>query len=247
MNPQSSLKRRVLEAASRHPVPARKAHRSPAAAAARAAVAMLLAYATMHAAGALPVPGEPASCLPAVSRAMMRLLRLGTATTGRPEAIGGLVVAGTVALAAAATLFALPPRRSMLSPARRQLLAVAVGVPLLTGAWLMLWGTTYVDPYVRTGWRCLALTGAMAPWPFVALYLLSRRLDPRHPALTGAALGSAAGAWGAVMAEIWCPLADGAHVLVGHVLPLVVLVAVGAALGYGLFGLRRVSASRREA
>lgn len=234
-----SLKRRVLEAASRRPVPARKP-RLAAAAAALAAAATVLVYAAMHAVGALPSPGEPESGLPAASAAMIRLLRLGTATAGRPEAIGGLVVAGTLALAVAATLLALPSRRSMLSPARGLLLAVAIGVPLLTGAWLLLWGTAYVDPFVRTGWRCLALTGATAPWPFLALYRLSRRLDPRHPALAGAALGSAAGAWGAVMAEIWCPLADGAHVLVGHVLPLVLLVGVGAAIGYGLFRLRRL-------
>ena len=238
---QDSLKGRVLAAAARTPVPARRPPRAPAATAALAAGAMLSVYAALHGVGALPVPGEPDRGLAAAWAAMARLARLGTATAGRPEATGGLVVAGTVALAVAATLLALPTRRSMLSPARGRLLAVAIGVPLLTGAWLLLWGTTYVDPFVRTGWRCLGLSGATAPWPFVALYLLSRRLDPRHPALTGAALGSAAGAWGAVMAEIWCPLADGAHVLVGHVLPLVLLVSVGAAVGYRMFRLRRVA------
>jgi hypothetical protein len=128
----------------------------------------------------------------------------------------------------------------MLSPPRGRLLAVAIGVPLVVGAWLLLWGTTYVDPYLRVGWRCIAFTAATAPWPFLALYRASRRLDPRHPQLTGAALGSAAGAWAAVMAEIWCPLAAGPHVLVGHVLPLVLLVGVGAGIGYRMFRLRRI-------
>ena len=74
----------------------------------------------------------------------------------------------------------------MLSPPRGRLLAVAIGVPVLVGAWLLLWGTTYADPFVRFGWRCLALTAATAPWPFLALHQLSRRLEPPHPQLAGA-------------------------------------------------------------
>jgi hypothetical protein len=242
MIPQDTLKHRVLEATSRHPVPAREARRLPTpAAAALAAGAMLAVYAAMQAAGVLRAPGDVGGALRAVSSGMSLVLRLGTATPGRPASTGALVVAGTVALAIAATLLALPRRRSMLSPARGRLLAVAIGVPVLTGAWLLLWGATYADPYVRTGWRCVSLVAATAPWPFLVLRRLSRRLDPRQPHLTGAALGSAAGAWGAVMAEIWCPLADGAHVLIGHVLPLALLVGAGAAVGWRMFRLRDVA------
>ena len=42
--------------------------------------------------------------------------------------------------------------------------------------------------------------------------------------------GAAAGAWAAVMVELWCLLALPEHILVGHVLPLVALAAAGAAL-----------------
>ncbi len=42
------------------------------------------------------------------------------------------------------------------------------------------------------------------------------------------------------MAEIWCPLSVGAHVLVGHVLPLVLLAGVSAGVGSRMFRLRRV-------
>ena len=238
MMPPESLKHRLLDAASRQSVPTRSGRLLPTAAApALAAGAMLAAYAATLAWGALWAGGD---AVRAVSSGMTLVLRLGTATTGRPAASGAWIVAGTIALAVAATLLALPSRRSMLSPPRGHLLAVAIGVPLLVGAWLLLWGTTYVDPYVRVGWRCITLTAATAPWPFLALYRASRRLDPRHPQLTGAALGSAAGAWGAVMAEIWCPLAVGPHVLVGHVLPLILLAGVGAGVGYRMFRLRRV-------
>jgi hypothetical protein len=241
MMPPESLKLRLLDAASRKPAPVRSGRPLPAAAiTALAAGAMLAAYAATLGWEALWVGGGVADAVRAVSSGMTFVLRLGTATTGRPAASGAWIVGGTTALAVAATLLALPSPRSMLSPPRGRLLAVAIGVPLLVGAWLLLWGTTYVDPYARVGWRCFTHTVATAPWPFLALYHASRRLEPRHPQLTGAALGSAAGAWGAVMAEIWCPLSVGAHVLVGHVLPLVLLVGVGAAIGYRMFRLRRV-------
>jgi peptidoglycan/LPS O-acetylase OafA/YrhL len=127
----------------------------------------------------------------------------------------------------------------MLSPARGLLLGVAVGVPLLVGAWLVLWHGTYEDPFTRVGWRCFALTALTTPWPFAVLVSASRRVEPRHPGTTGAALGAVAGAWAAVMVELWCPLSVHAHVLVGHVLPLVVLVLAGAAFGARTFRLRR--------
>ena len=159
---------------------------------------------------------------------------------GRPTASGAWILAGTVVLALSATWLVLPFRRSMLSPPRGVLLGVAIGVPLLVGAWLVLWHTTYDDPFTRSGWRCFALTALTAPWPFATLAYASRRVDPRHPATAGAALGAVAGAWAAVMVELWCPLAVHEHILVGHVLPLLVLTLAGAAIGVRMFGLRRV-------
>ena len=248
MTPPESLKLRLLEAASRHPVPTRTDRRPPTAAVlALAAGATLATYAAMLGLGALWSGGGVAGAVHAVSSGVMVVLRLGTATAGRPATTGGWIFAGTLALAVAATFLAVPSPRSMLSPPRGRLLAVAIGAPLLVGAWLVLWGTTYDDPFVRVGWRCLTLTAGTAPWPFLALYRASRRLDPQHPRLTGAALGSAAGVWGAVLAESWCPLTAGHHVLVGHVLPLVLLAAVGAGIGYRMFRLRRVEAAPRAA
>jgi len=159
---------------------------------------------------------------------------------GRPAASGAWILAGTIALALGSSWFVLPFRRSMLSPARGVLLAVAIGVPLLVGAWLVLWHATYDDPFTRTGWRCFALTGLTAPWSFAALAYASRRVEPRHPGTAGAALGAAAGAWAAVMVELWCPLSVSEHVLLGHVLPLLVLALAGSAIGARIFRLRRV-------
>jgi hypothetical protein len=240
MMPPESLKRRLLEAAGRQPVPTRPRRLvSGAAAAALTAAAMVAAYSAELWWGDLR-RGAGLDRAAAFTSGVATLLRLGAGTSGRPAAAGLAIVAGTIVLAAAATWLTLPSRRSMLSPPRGQLLAVAFAFPLLVGAWHLLWGTSYVDPFSRVGWRCIYFTMATAPWPFLAVYRASRRLDPRHPALTGAALGSSAGAWGAVMAAIWCPLSIGSHVLVGHVLPVVLSVGLGAAIGYRMFRVRRL-------
>jgi hypothetical protein len=149
-----------------------------------------------------------------------------------------------LALALITSWSVLPGRRSMLGPDRGALLAVALGVPLFVGLWLLLWHTSYADPFERVGVKCLTLTAATAPWPFALLAYLAPRLEPRHPRLMGAALGSASGAWAAVMVELWCPLADPAHVAIGHVLPLVVLTLVAALLGGRLFAVKRVALRR---
>lgn len=212
--PPESLKLRVLAAARGHPAPERTDNFLPSLG--------LTVFAAVAMVAVLALAGGPSHA------------------AGRPAVSGAWIVGGTLALAVAATWLSLPPRRSMLSPARGQLLAVAIGVPVLVGAWLLLWHGTYADPLIRTGYRCFALTAATAPWPFMALAYLSRRFDPRHPALAGAALGATAGAWAAVMVELWCPIAVPDHVVLGHVLPLALLALAGSVYGTLKFGLRRV-------
>ncbi len=220
MMPPDSLKLRVLQAVQQRPMP-RREDRLPVilGLAAAAAVAML---------GVLQWAPRLFGDVGGVAHA-----------AGRPAASGAWILAGTVVLAVSSTWLVLP-RRSMLSPARGLLLSVAIGVPLLVGAWLVLWHPTYQDPFVRIGWRCFALTALTAPWPFAALAYASRRVEPRHPGTAGAALGAVAGAWAAVMVELWCPLAVHEHVLVGHVLPLFGLALAGAAIGVRMFRLRRM-------
>lgn len=157
---------------------------------------------------------------------------------GRPQAVTTWIVAGVAALAVAATLLTVP-RRSMLPPRRSRLLAVAFGVPALVAAWLIAWHGAYDDPFSRFGLRCLTLTAAAAPWPFAALLAFMPRFDPVHPRLSGAALGGAAGAWAALLVELWCPLADPGHVLVGHALPLAALAGLGALVGGRILAMRR--------
>ncbi len=221
MMPPESLKLRVLEAVRQRPMP-RRTDRLPS----TIGVAVLAAVAMSAVAQWGPrLFGEAGGLAHAA---------------GRPAASGAWILAGTVALALSSTWLVLPFRRSMLSPARGLLLGVAIGVPLLVGAWLVLWHTTYQDPFTREGWRCFALTILTAPWPFAALAYASRRVEPRHPGTAGAALGAVSGAWAAVMIELWCPLLVHDHVLVGHVLPLFALALAGAVIGTRMFRLRRV-------
>jgi hypothetical protein len=221
MTPPDSLKLRILAAARERPVPRRPDRASSSVALAALAAVMMTAVLQW----APRLLGEVGGLAHAV---------------GRPAASGAWILAGTLGLAVSATWLVLPARRSMLAPPRGLLLAVAVGVPVLAGAWLVLWHPTYADPFIRAGWRCFVLTTLTAPWPFAVLAHASRRVEPRHPATAGAALGAVAGAWAAVMVELWCPLSADAHVVVGHVLPLLALVLAGAGLGARMFRLRRL-------
>lgn len=220
--PDESLKLRVLELARERPVP-RRIDRRPATAAVAALAAMTMMAVVQWGPRLFGEIGGVAHA------------------AGRPAASAIWILGGTAALAVAATWIVLP-LRSMLSPPRGVLLGVAAGVPLLVGAWLVFWHATYADPFTRVGVRCFALTLMTAPWPFAALAYASRRLEPRHPGTAGAALGAVAGSWAAVMVELWCPLAVGPHVLVGHVLPLVALAVLGSAIGGRMFRLRRLPA-----
>ena len=64
-----------------------------------------------------------------------------------------------------------------------------------------------------------------------ALLLAWRRLDPMSPTATGAAFGAGAGLGSALLIDLWCPVSYLPHLLVGHVLPIAVLAAAGAAVG----------------
>ena len=122
---------------------------------------------------------------------------------------------------------------------RPQLLApIAFMTPLACFAWMHVFAGTYVEPFERVGYRCLALTLAMAALPLASFLYLRRGVEPRHPSALGAAAGATCGAWAGVLVDIWCPLTNGPHALFGHVLPLAILAGVGAAAGRRLLALR---------
>jgi len=89
----------------------------------------------------------------------------------------------------------------------------------------------YVEPFARLGLRCMAYTFAMAVLPLGSFMVLRRWFEARGAWQLGAALGAITGAWAGVLVELWCPLVNLPHAMVGHVLPLVALIVFGALWG----------------
>lgn len=158
---------------------------------------------------------------------------------GRPIAITARLAGGWALFCSLITLVVLRRGRSTLgAPPWAMKLAVVV-TPIALVGFTRFFDGTYVEPYARFGWRCFAMTVGFAVLPSLALLISRRGAEPRAPGLAGAAIFVAAGAWASVVVDLWCPLSNLAHVLVGHALPLVLLAAVGARIGRGMLGVPR--------
>jgi hypothetical protein len=173
------------------------------------------------------------------------LVRLGGEVAHRHlERPPWLVVAtagGALAIAAAALWLALGRGRSMLGRSRGWLLSGGVLIPLSLLAWKVGCSAAFGDAMVRwpdrLGLWCLALSIVVAMGPLLA-FMTMRRTAFQHPALNGATMGIASGACAWIAVDLWCPVAYVPHLMLGHVLPLVVLAAVGALLGQTLLSIR---------
>jgi hypothetical protein len=204
----NDLKARVLAAARSKPSPTRST-------VARRAAALLLA-----------------SC--AASFAVFELWG-GVRPTGRPLLLMVGTALGTCVISAAAAWVSLSRGRSTLGrPTRFALPAAAAAAPLIV-AWKLLWSSHFASALdawpTRPGFRCLALNLAIAVCPLMA-FLISRRFsDPRQPAVNGLVAGLSIGAAANVLTDLWCPVAYLPHLLLGHVLPVLLLGAVGSWIG----------------
>ncbi len=181
-------------------------------------------------------------------------VHFGDARHGVPER-SPLFVAGTflgwTAIAATATWLAFT-RPTMLGRRRAWLLSLCVLTPAALFAWMLLchlqMPTALAWVPARPGLKCLSFTIAMAAFPLVALAYVGRERNPRAAASGGAARGVAIGALAGSLVDLWCPITGPAHVLVGHIAPLVVLALLGALVGQMLTAVRfkapRESSSR---
>jgi len=156
---------------------------------------------------------------------------------GRPLGLTLAIAAGAIAIAAFATTFTLGGARTVGRP-RQALVALASAVPIVTLGWLIVWNDRYSEPSARVGYRCLALTLGLGALLLGAAIVARRRTVATTPSATGAALGAIAGAWAAVAVDLWCPLTNAAHAAIGHVVPMVLLVASGALLGHVVLRVR---------
>jgi hypothetical protein len=157
---------------------------------------------------------------------------------GGPAHARGRPLVDTISIALGATLLAVVSTRvglgrggSMVGRPSRALALVAIAVPIATFAWLFAWHGHYVEPFQRLGLRCLALTLTCASALLMVMFWLRARTVVRAPALHGAVMGAAAGAWAGVAVDLWCPLTGPAHVALGHVLPIGLLILLSAAIG----------------
>lgn len=126
---------------------------------------------------------------------------------------------------------------------RWQLILMIVAIPLLLLGWKVGWSAQDPDMMAqwpeRPGMRCLRLSLGMGLGPLLALIWLWRDRDPLHGPHLGAALGIATGASVWVLIDLWCPVAYLPHLLLGHVLPMALMAALGAFLGWRIIAMRR--------
>jgi hypothetical protein len=166
---------------------------------------------------------------------------------GRPMGYVVVLALAWATVAAAASWLAVSRGRSMLGRPVAHRVATAVLTPMaLLGASVLAnlgWPQTMDGrggPIA--GLVCAALIIVFAFGPLLAFGALRRGSDPVGPGIGGAALGAAAGAWGALGIELHCKFATPSHVMLGHVLPVALLALAGALVGGRVL---RVSAVRQ--
>jgi len=150
---------------------------------------------------------------------------------------------GWGAIALVATAAALARTKTMLGlPTRALALAATFAAPLVF-AWAMaileIEDAGTPAPPIKAHFVCFVMALALAALPLAFFLFVRRRSDPVHPRATGAAIGAAAGAWGGLLVHLHCPFANPAHMLFGHVLPIVALAIAVALVSERILGLPR--------
>ena len=157
----------------------------------------------------------------------------GLRSTGRPPSLIAWTSLGTSVFAGVGMWFLFTRRRSGLRRGWASL-ALATIVPAAAFAlWRYGLGSLYdlASPWpTRIGYRCFTMSVATGGILLFAALMAWRRVDPLTPRATGAAFGAGAGLGSALLIDLWCPVSYLPHLLVGHVLPIAVLAAAGAAI-----------------
>lgn len=170
-------------------------------------------------------------------------LKGGLRMYSRPPSLIALTSLGTATIAGVGIWLLLTPGRSMLGRPAVVLVLAAVLSSLAFVGWKYgvsaLYGLTGTWP-TRPGFRCLGLGVALGALPLGSALLAARRTVPLTPLATGAAAGAGAGLGSTVLVDLWCPVANLPHLLLGHVLPIALLAVLGAGLGLRLLRFRRL-------
>jgi hypothetical protein len=161
-------------------------------------------------------------------------------SAGRAHALTLLIATGSIALSGVLTWAVLSRGRSSMARAPLALGLAALATPLVVFLWMQLFSGTYAEPFQRVGYRCLSYCLVMSALPMASFMVLKRGVEPRMPAVLGAAVGAACSAWGGSLIDLWCPLTNAPHVLVGHVAPIVIAILIGALVGHFTLGIRAI-------
>lgn len=164
----------------------------------------------------------------------------GVRAAPRPFALVLETTLGSVLLALIAAAAGFSRGRSMLGRPRAWLAAVVLLTPLSLLAWRVLTSARYPDMMrawsARPGLRCFLLSCAMSAVPLLGVLWMRRRTTPANPRLTAASYAAAVGAAVWVLVDLWCPVGYVPHLLLGHVLPMALLMSLSAGLGKRIFG-----------
>jgi hypothetical protein len=151
-----------------------------------------------------------------------------------PAPAVAVTVLGLLAAALLASAIGLARGRSMVGTATEGLSQAAWAVPL---SLLLL--VVVVDPrgtstptapgaLILHAWPCGVLTLLIA-LPLIGIALLVLRgLTLSRPGLAGACLGLAAATWAHLLVRVHCALGGTGHAVLGHLLPLLPLMILGA-------------------
>jgi len=165
----------------------------------------------------------------------------------RPERFVLQSALGSALLAVGLAIVGIGRGRSMLGRPRAWLVTQVLLTPALLFGWRVLLSARYPNMMVewvdRPGFRCFTLSMILAVAPLLGLFWLRRGSDPLHPRLTAAAFGAAVGAGAWVLVDLWCPVGYVPHVLLGHLLPLMLLIALSALLGSRVIAVSRGAAT----
>jgi hypothetical protein len=155
----------------------------------------------------------------------------GVRVTGRPPSLVIGTVAGTAVIAALSIWAMMGRGRAMTGRASNWLTAAAIASPIALFAWKILWTAQFergLEPWQgRLGFRCLGISLSLGALPLAALIFTRRGTDAVHPGRAGMAIGVGLGLGVATLVDAWCPVAYVPHLLLGHILPLALLGAVG--------------------
>ena len=163
----------------------------------------------------------------------------GVRAAPRPQALVLETALGSALLALLVASAGLSRGRSMLGRPRAFLVSVVLLTPLSLLAWRVLSSSQYPDMMqkwsARPGLRCFLLSCSMSAVPLLGVLWMRRGSMPANPRLTAAAFAAAVGAAVWVLVDLWCPVGYVPHLLLGHVLPMTLLMALSALFGSRLF------------